>query len=226
MNSIIHITISIILGYILGSIPTGVILSRLAGNDIRKKGNGHPGAAHIFRELSPIHGVITALLDCTKGILAYSLILFVLHWSATACIIACSATVIGHNWSIFLRFKGGDGVGVISGINAVFFPWLMLIMIGEYLLFLLFWYLRIKPFYLYHAYNWQTVFLTAPIIIVVGGNALIPSYSRLTTTAAIALSISFAIISIIKQAQTHGISFLWHPSEFNNKYADRIRKKS
>lgn len=103
-------------GYLLGSIPFGYLIGRSYGFDIRTKGSGNIGAANILRVIGKGPAAVTLLLDAAKGllpiILARQACLLPPGW-----IIAIGlAAIIGHTFSIFLKFKGGKGVATSLGV--------------------------------------------------------------------------------------------------------------
>ncbi len=125
--------------YLLGSIPTGYIIGRLYRNiDLRKYGSGNLGATNAFRVLGKGIGTSVLILDILKGTAAVLLAksLFYnngLGISSNLFISLCGfAAVAGHNWTIFLKFKGGKGVattlGVLIGFSVLInnFIWLLL----------------------------------------------------------------------------------------------------
>ena len=109
----------IISGYLLGSIPFGLVLTRLAGlNDIRSIGSGNIGATNVLRSGGKVLAVATLLLDSGKGWLA----VFVAgrYWNLTdefdAGLVVGFASVIGHIFPIWLKFQGGKGVATTLGV--------------------------------------------------------------------------------------------------------------
>ncbi len=118
----------ILIGYLLGSIPTAYIAARfLRGEDIRNIGDENAGAANVYRELGPKTGVIIGILDAAKGALAV-LIAQAIDMSLTVVLLTGAAAVIGHNWPVFLGFRGGRGVSTTLGILLVLVPIPMLIL--------------------------------------------------------------------------------------------------
>ena len=115
------IFLAIILSYLLGSVPTSYIMGKLwKGIDLRKHGSGNVGAANTFRVLGPIPGVIIFLGDALKGWVAVyciSLLVPVETFTSDWVKIFCGlAAICGHNWTIFLKFKGGRGVATSIGV--------------------------------------------------------------------------------------------------------------
>jgi glycerol-3-phosphate acyltransferase PlsY len=106
----------VILGYLLGSIPTGYIAGRVFKKvDIRQLGDGNMGAQNAFRQLGAKIGVAVGLIDAGKGALAV-LIAQLASQPQIAILLAGAAAVIGHNWPVFLRFRGGRGEATTIGV--------------------------------------------------------------------------------------------------------------
>ncbi len=106
----------IVLSYLLGSIPTAYIAGRLIkGKDIRQMGDGNMGAQNAFRQLGARTGLSVGIIDAVKGILAI-LIAQIAGLSQASVLLAGTAAVIGHNWPIFLGFRGGRGECTTIGV--------------------------------------------------------------------------------------------------------------
>ena len=106
----------VILGYLLGSIPTAHIMGRVFRKvDIRQVGDGNMGAQNAFRQLGAKIGVAVGLIDAGKGALAI-LIAQATNLPQITVLIAGVAAVIGHNWPVFLRFRGGRGEATTIGV--------------------------------------------------------------------------------------------------------------
>ena len=106
----------IVLSYLLGSIPTAYLASRLLSErDIRQVGDANVGAANAYNELGAKVGVIVGLIDAAKGAAAV-LIARALNLSELTVLGAGLASVIGHNWPVFLGFRGGRGVSTTIGV--------------------------------------------------------------------------------------------------------------
>jgi len=109
----------ILTGYILGSIPTSYFAGRwLKGKDIREMGDENAGAANAYRELGPVAGVAVFLVDAVKGAVVV-LIAQAAEMPQAVVLTTGAAAVIGHNWPVFLGFRGGRGVSTTIGILAV-----------------------------------------------------------------------------------------------------------
>ena len=101
-------------GYLLGSIPFGLVLTRAAGlGDIRRLGSGNIGATNVLRTGSKALAAATLLLDGGKGAVAA---LALAPWDAGLGLVAGFAAVIGHNFPVWLRFRGGKGVATTLGV--------------------------------------------------------------------------------------------------------------
>jgi acyl phosphate:glycerol-3-phosphate acyltransferase len=125
-----------IISYLLGSIPFGYLLVRSTeGQDIRKFGSGNIGATNVFRK-SRLTGILTLILDAGKGYLAVVLAGWLggnMKWQAAAAVCA----IIGHVFTIWLRFKGGKGVATGCGAFLALSPWAVLTTLMAFILILL-----------------------------------------------------------------------------------------
>ena len=109
--------------YLLGSIPFGVLLARLAGaGDVRSAGSGNIGATNVARVAGPLAGILTLVLDTAKGAAAVLLADRLANGSAMWVILAGLAVLMGHCFPIWLRFKGGKGVATALGVFLMLSP--------------------------------------------------------------------------------------------------------
>jgi glycerol-3-phosphate acyltransferase PlsY len=114
--------LSIIIGYLLGSIPTAYIVSRIRkGIDIRTVGSGNMGGANVMREIGSHEGIFVGLIDIAKGAGAV-LIARVLNVPELWAFGAGFAALAGHNFPVFAGFRGGRGSATIIGIFSVLAP--------------------------------------------------------------------------------------------------------
>jgi len=114
---------AVVLGYLLGSIPTAYIVTRIAiDKDIRKLGGGNVGGLNTFREVGFWPAAVVALVDIGKGALAVSIAFWLLDVTALWVLLAGFASVVGHNWMLFLKFSGGKGMAPTFGSLAVLLP--------------------------------------------------------------------------------------------------------
>ncbi len=112
--------LSALLGYLIGTIPFGLILTRLAGyGDIRKIGSGNIGATNVLRTGNKTLALLTVLLDASKAGIAAVAAGYAVGWAnpdaVTASLIAGAFGVLGHNFPVWLKFKGGKGVASTFG---------------------------------------------------------------------------------------------------------------
>jgi len=111
----------LILAYLLGSIPFGLVFTRLAGQgDIRQQGSGNIGATNVLRTGSKVLALATLLADAAKGFIAVAI-----AWNLAgmgAAIIASFVVFIGHVFPVWLNFKGGKGVAVFIGAMLMLSP--------------------------------------------------------------------------------------------------------
>lgn len=118
----------ILLGYLIGSTPNAYIIGRLIkGVDIRKLGDGNIGAANAYREIGPRWGIIVLFADMLKG--AIAVLISYLSGSLNIALLTGLAVVVGHNWSIFMKFKGGRGQSTLVGVFTALLPLPMLVLI-------------------------------------------------------------------------------------------------
>jgi glycerol-3-phosphate acyltransferase PlsY len=103
-----------VIGYLLGSIPFGLLLTRLAGyGDIRRIGSGNIGATNVLRTGSKTAAALTLLLDLAKG---WAAVIIGLAWSEDAALAAAGCVVIGHAFPLWLGFRGGKGLATALGV--------------------------------------------------------------------------------------------------------------
>jgi glycerol-3-phosphate acyltransferase PlsY len=131
--------IVVIAAYLLGSIPTGLLLARAFGVDIRTAGSGNIGATNVYRTLGKRVGIMTLVGDCLKGMLpvlaAHHLFGFSVEWLALTGL----AAFLGHVYTIFLRFKGGKGVATALGVFLALSPLSVLAALAVFVLVLWKW---------------------------------------------------------------------------------------
>ena len=106
----------ILVAYVAGSIPTGVLLGRAAGIDVRREGSGNIGATNVARTAGRTLGILTLIGDALKGLLPV-LLARALGLDEAAVATAAVATLCGHVFSMFLRLRGGKGVA--TGVGAL-----------------------------------------------------------------------------------------------------------
>ena len=121
MNEYIAWVVTLVLAYLIGSTPSGVIVTRLwRGVDIRSYGSGSTGTTNVLRTLGPKAAVLVFFLDVAKGAAAVAIakLLDVPHLAVA---LAGALVVVGHMWPVFARFRGGKGVA--TGLGVLLFLW-------------------------------------------------------------------------------------------------------
>jgi acyl phosphate:glycerol-3-phosphate acyltransferase len=125
----------VLAGYLVGSIPFGMILARiLGGKDVREHGSGNIGAANVSRVVGPVAGIVTLLLDAAKGGVAVWLAARFTEHNASVMILAGLGALLGHCFPVWLGFKGGKGVATALGVFTALCP---LAALSAFILFLL-----------------------------------------------------------------------------------------
>ncbi|HVR37356.1 MAG TPA: glycerol-3-phosphate 1-O-acyltransferase PlsY [Methylomirabilota bacterium] len=131
-----------VFGYLLGSIPTGYVMARAKGVDIRKVGSGNIGATNVMRILGRPLGILVLLFDAAKGWIACNGVpLLVLSMAGGAAgdgepatvnlaITGGIAAILGHNYTCWLRFKGGKGIATSAGVMLGLAPMALLAALG------------------------------------------------------------------------------------------------
>ena len=132
---VVNEIIAVVLGYLLGSIPSAYIATRIAiGKDIRQLGSGNVGGNNVFQEVGLRAAIPVGIFDVGKGAaavaIAHWLLNVPLHEPQLFVLLAGIAAVAGHMWSIYLKFTGGNGLSATIGALAVLMPWELLIVIG------------------------------------------------------------------------------------------------
>ena len=134
--------------YLLGSIPFGFLIARARGKDIRTLGSGNIGATNVFRSIGKKEGVLTFVLDVGKGLAGVLLVpslaaaLTSISFEGMSFPLFCGAmTIVGHNWSCYLGFKGGKGIATSAGlliglapasVGIAFLVWVLIFLLTRY----------------------------------------------------------------------------------------------
>jgi glycerol-3-phosphate acyltransferase PlsY len=124
--------------YLLGSIPTGLLLGKLYGIDVRKEGSGNIGATNLYRTAGRKVGIITLLGDCLKGMVPV-LLAWKLGYSEPMQAWIGLAAFCGHVFSIFLLFKGGKGVATALGVYLALDPLALLGALAVFVILVAIW---------------------------------------------------------------------------------------
>ena len=127
--------IVIVIGYLLGSINSAYLVTRLVkGEDIRKLGGGNAGGRNVFRSVGFWAAVPVIIWDLGKGAgsvaIAYWLLDVPIYDINVYVLLTAIAVIAGHMWSIYLKFTGGNGLAAAIGALAMIIPWSLLIVFG------------------------------------------------------------------------------------------------
>ncbi len=125
--------ICVVLGYVIGSTPIGWIAGKLKGIDIREHGSGNIGATNVLRTLGKPIGYTTLALDVIKGIIPVAIAMGfsndgIIHVGTAI------ATILGHNFTFWLKFKGGKGIATTAGTMLPLVPWALLIAVSLWII--------------------------------------------------------------------------------------------
>jgi glycerol-3-phosphate acyltransferase PlsY len=133
--------------YLFGSIPTGYLVAKARGVDIRSVGSGNIGATNVLRHLGTLAGICVLLADALKGWLAVQIVApwidgqppatqtgFSDSTHETARIIAAVFAILGHNYTCWLRFKGGKGIATSAGVLTALVPLPTIIILGVWVI--------------------------------------------------------------------------------------------
>jgi len=143
-----------IVAYLLGSIPFGFLVAKAKGIDIRSVGSGNIGATNAMRVLGKPAGIFVLLMDCTKGYVACVLVPpLIWNWLAPHYsglfqyfhdtsvenqmkyyLVAGIFAVLGHNYTCWLKFKGGKGIATTAGVYLALAPWSVLVALVVFIL--------------------------------------------------------------------------------------------
>lgn len=135
VNELVTGIIVIAIAYLLGSIPFAYIVTCfVSGQDIRKLGSGNVGGNNVYRHVGLMAAIPVALFDVAKGTAAVA----IAHWLLRVPLfepniyifLAAIAAVVGHIWSIYLRFTGGNGLSATIGVLSILMPWETLIVVA------------------------------------------------------------------------------------------------
>ena len=111
------LSLLVLAAYLLGSVPNGLLIARVKGIDLQQAGSGNIGATNVFRCVGKGWGVLAFALDAVKGFVPAfvfpRLVAGAPDWLGLACGVAA---VAGHNWPVWLKFKGGKGVSTSAGM--------------------------------------------------------------------------------------------------------------
>jgi glycerol-3-phosphate acyltransferase PlsY len=128
---------SLLIAYLLGSIPFGYLIVRLASDaDIREVGSGGTGATNVSRKVGKVAGIATLALDALKGAAAVLVARWLTGEAGTSWIVAAAAAlaVVGHCYPVWLKFKAGKGVATGLGVFLAIAPWATLAALAVFII--------------------------------------------------------------------------------------------
>lgn len=115
--------LAVLAAYLLGSFPSAYVAGRLlAGIDITQHGSGNVGGTNALRVLGPGPALAVAVVDVAKALVPTLLAQHAYAGNGWPTLLVALAAILGHNYSLFLRFKGGKGIATTIGVSAVLFP--------------------------------------------------------------------------------------------------------
>lgn len=127
-----------LIGYLIGSINFAILVAKPRGVDLFSVGSGNPGATNVKRTMGAIWGNTVFFLDCGKGFFSVLLAQYIfqlegidVHWIA---VLSLAGAILGHSFSLFLKFRGGKGVATTMGGLLAFMPLVLLVGIAIWLL--------------------------------------------------------------------------------------------
>ncbi len=130
----------VVFAFLMGSVPFGVIVARFKGVDLKRVGSGNIGATNVLRAMGRGPAILTLSGDVMKGALSVAVGKYFLNDPLMLGIVGLSS-ILGHNFSVFLRFRGGKGVATTAGVLLVYSPkiaavtvalWLVVIIVTRY----------------------------------------------------------------------------------------------
>jgi glycerol-3-phosphate acyltransferase PlsY len=139
-------TLTALLGYLLGSIPTGYLVGLARGVDVRAVGSGNIGATNVFRTLGKPAGIVVLLVDALKGFVACRVVVD-LVWNFIfpaaqkdsssreyLLLLAGLTAILGHNYTCWLKFKGGKGIATTAGVLSALMPLALLTILSVWII--------------------------------------------------------------------------------------------
>lgn len=162
MDTLFHI-LAILLSYFLGAVPFGLFFSKLFSNiDVRSIGSGNIGATNVLRAAGKKAAVLTLLADTFKGLIPVLIVKFLFQDDAITAL-SGAAAILGHNFPVYLKFKGGKGVATSYGVIVAVAPWTGLLCLIIWALVAYIWrYSSLSALVSFACYLGLTFFITSP----------------------------------------------------------------
>ena len=172
-----------LVGYFIGTIPTGYFVARARGIDIQKMGSGNIGATNVLRSVGLGPALLVLLLDPLKGFLAALFPILLLQDSWTIALTAL-ATVLGNNFNIFLKLRGGKGIATSMGAFLAIDPLITLLSLV----------IGVTTIYLSRYVSLGSIIgmMSAPIMLLARGNFVVPYFF---------LGIAYAVLAFLRHRE-------------------------
>jgi glycerol-3-phosphate acyltransferase PlsY len=193
----------LVFGYLLGSIPTAYLVARVAtGDDVKAISKGNIGGLNAIRQVGLIAGLAVIAIDIVKGALAIILAYYVMKVDTNFVLGAGVMAVVGHNWMVWLGFRGGRGmaatVGALAAASLIYgYSWIFIIFIG--IIFLV-WLIN-RNLVLGNA----VALLVLPFVVYFGTESTLATWMVLATLAVIIIKFAPAAIADMKQRGMKGL---------------------
>jgi glycerol-3-phosphate acyltransferase PlsY len=155
--------LAVLLSYLLGAVPFGLFFSRLFSDvDIRTVGSGNIGATNVLRAAGKKAAILTLLMDAMKGLIPVLLVMFLFQDDAVT-VLSGAAAILGHNFPVYLKFKGGKGVATSYGVIVAVAPLTGLICLVIWALVAYLWrFSSLSALVSFACYPGLTFFITSP----------------------------------------------------------------
>jgi len=155
--------IAILLSYLLGAVPFGLFFSKLFSDvDVRTIGSGNIGATNVLRAAGKKAAVLTLLMDTMKGLVPVLIVKFLFQDDAIT-VLSGAAAILGHNFPVYLKFRGGKGVATSYGVVVAVAPWTGLLCLIIWALVAYIWrFSSLSALVSFACYPGLTFFITSP----------------------------------------------------------------
>jgi glycerol-3-phosphate acyltransferase PlsY len=132
----LKIALILLVSYFLGTLTSGDIVAKFKKVDLRSQGSGNIGATNVFRVMGSFYGALVLISDCLKGVIAVLLGNLLGNWHGfDPSILTGTLAIIGHNWPIHARFKGGKGIATSLGVMIALTPYSLLVALPVWIAF-------------------------------------------------------------------------------------------
>jgi glycerol-3-phosphate acyltransferase PlsY len=129
-ETIIAYGVSILIGYLLGTLSPAALISKLKNKNIRKSGTGNLGASNVMLHFGKVFGILVMAFDIGKSFAAARLAQMLFSTSLYVGMIAGIAAILGHIFPFYMHFKGGKGLAAFGGLIMAYEPWLLAVVLA------------------------------------------------------------------------------------------------